>query len=488
MPEGSEVQVTLDGAHLRVDARPSRLVSLLRGGGGDPVVTTRPETGDAVSSPVPEAARQVTVQIEDELTVEATRASDFVALAEAGGRRVVVAFTGEVTVLPAGPDGDRFALGAHEALLVESAGAEPRVVPSDSLSDDDQDEISAAMEAAALGVAAAAPKEAAPKEPVKAAATEKAAPAQKSAPQKSAAPKGETAKGPAVTPPGGGKRGKKGKRARPQPQTKKQAPLVPAAAAGAGAAAAATTAAAASGAKKTTPAKKAGATKAPATKTTKAAKTAPGKGGGGGNQGGGGGHDDSYEDTPADRRFIIAAVAVAAVVAVLLAVFVFRSGDDTTDLAADDTTTTAAPATTTTAAVTTSAPAVTPTTVAATTTAKATSTTAPATTTTAKATTTTAAAPAVKYAIEPKSCVQNADKTITYTATITNQSTVPFDYTVRVAFKDDKGASAASSDAKVNLLAAGKSVDFTAKGTPSRSLVNVGSCDVEQVDAKPSGS
>ena len=42
--------------------------------------------------------------------LEATPGSDFVALAEEGGRQVVVAFQGEVTVLPTGSDGDRFAL------------------------------------------------------------------------------------------------------------------------------------------------------------------------------------------------------------------------------------------------------------------------------------------------------------------------------------------------------------------------------------------
>jgi len=94
----------------------------------------------------------------------------------------------------------------------------------------------------------------------------------------------------------------------------------------------------------------------------------------------------------------------------------------------------------------------------------------------------------VKYGIEPKSCVQNANNSITYTATITNQSTAAFDYTVGVVFKDASGASVAKADAKVDKLAAGKSAEFTATGTPPRNLANTGNCTVERVDARPSGS
>src|SRR5687768_385497 len=115
---GGSVEVKLDGAHLRVDARPARLVSLLKGGGGDPVLTAQREAGGSHTEAVPAAARQVTFQVDRDLTVEATRGSNFVALSEASGRQVVVAFNGEVTVLPKGEGGDRFALGAHEALLV----------------------------------------------------------------------------------------------------------------------------------------------------------------------------------------------------------------------------------------------------------------------------------------------------------------------------------------------------------------------------------
>jgi hypothetical protein len=93
----------------------------------------------------------------------------------------------------------------------------------------------------------------------------------------------------------------------------------------------------------------------------------------------------------------------------------------------------------------------------------------------------------VKYGIEPKSCVQNSNNSITYTATITNQSTAAFDYTIRVVFKSGD-ASVASSDATVTRLAAGASVDFTATGSTSRNLTNGGQCDVERVDARPSGS
>ncbi|MDQ3107797.1 MAG: hypothetical protein M3Q68_08345 [Actinomycetota bacterium] len=503
MPEGTggSVEVKLDGAHLRVDARPARLVSLLRGAGGDPVLTAQREGGATHTEAVPSAARQVTFQVAGDLSVEATRGSDFVALAEASGRQVVVAFNGEVTVLPTGESGDRFALGAHEALLVPGDGTEPRVVPSDSLSDDDQDEISGAMEAAALGVtpavdghAADEPTQAVPvvdqpeATPAPATTPVAATPTTSGTTSKSA---GTTKKGPPVTPPQKRNNNKKGKRGRPQQVAKKQAPLVPAAAAGAVAAGAA-----AAGAKKAgaVPAKKA------ATPVKKVAtKATPGKSGGGRGSGGGG-HDDSYEDTPGDRRFILGAVVLAALVAIVLAVFVLTGDGDETDLATDggtttteaeaepETTTSAAPASTTTAvaAATSAAPSPTTTARPPTTTAPATTTTAPATT--ARATTTTAAAAVAKYGLEPKSCVQNANNSITYTATIKNDSTAAFDYTIRVVFKDASGASAASSDASVSKLDAGKSVDFTATGTPNRNLANAGNCTVERVDARPSGS
>lgn len=513
---GGSVEVNLDGAHLRVDARPARLVSLLRGDGGDPVLTAQREGGASHTEAVPSAARQVTFQVDRDLTVEVTRGSDFVALSEASGRQVVVAFNGEVTVLPNGESGDRFALGAHEALLVPADGGEPRVVPSDDLSDEDQDEISAAMEAAALGATATPaaaitpgttttdePTQAVPvveePEPTPAAASGTAKP---TPPATGAVPTpgkaaGAAKKGPAVTPARTGgqanqKRGKKGKKGRPQASAKKSSPLVPAAgaaAAAAGAGIGAAGVAAASGS-----ASKAAAT--PVKKSSTPAKKAPGK-----PPTKNGGHDDeSYEDTPGDRRFIIGAVALAAIIAIVLAVFVLR-GDDEAELATDEgavTTTTEAEATesteapastqapSTTAAPSTSAAPVATTNAPTTTVARQTTTTAPATTTTARATSTTVAA-AVKYGIEPKSCVQNANNSITYTATITNQSTVAFDYTVRVVFKDGD-TSVASTDANVARLAAGRSVDFTATGTPSRNLTNGGQCSVERVDARPSGS
>lgn len=71
---------------------------------------------------------------------------------------------------------------------------------------------------------------------------------------------------------------------------------------------------------------------------------------------------------------------------------------------------------------------------------------------------------------------------------MTNQSTVPFDYTVRVSFKDGAGAVVATSDATVARLQPGKASDFTASGKPNRSLTGAGNCNVERVDARPSGS
>ncbi len=487
---GGSVEVKLDGAHLRVDARPARLVSLLRGAGDDPVLTAQREGGGTHTEAVPAAARQVTFQVVGDLSVEATRGSDFVALAEASGRQVVVVFNGEVTVLPTGESGDRFALGAHEALLVPGDGTDPRVVPSDSLSADDQDEISGAMEAAALSVTSAVdgPTADEPTQAVPAIDQPDATPAPTTTPVAATSgtaskAAGTTKKGPPVTPPQKRNNNKKGKRGRPQQAAKKQAPLIPAAAAGAVAAGAA------AGAKKTgaVPGKKA------AVPAKQAATKATTGRGGGGRGSGGGGHDDSYEDTPGDRRFILGAIVLAALVAIVLAVFVLTGDDDETDLATDggtttteaeaETTTSAARASTTTAVAAATSAAPSPTTTAAPT------TTAPATTTTtARATTTTAAAAVAKYGIEPKSCVQNANNSITYTATIKNDSTAAFDFTIRVVFKDASGASAASSDASVSKLDAGKSVDFTATGTPSRNLANAGNCVVERVDARPSGS
>ncbi|HUP85207.1 MAG TPA: FxLYD domain-containing protein [Acidimicrobiales bacterium] len=465
-----------------MDARPARLVSMLRGGGGSAgggaaVVTAQREGGDTVTRVVPPAARQVTFQVHGPLQVEATPGSDFVALAEEGGRRVVVAFNGEVTVLPTGSDGDRFALGAHEALLVPADGGDPRVVPVDDLSDEDQDEISAVMEGASL-----APSTAATATPATPPATSVDEPTQQvAAATAGAGGAGAANADPAKKPSGqvpakavgnAQKRNqqKKGKKGRPAQQAKKAAPLVPAATtAGAGVRKASTPST-----PPTTPVKK---STGPAKKATsgKAVATAV--------------HDESYEDTPGDRRFIIGAIALAVVIAVVLAIFVRSSGDDKADVAADATTTTSATdesttasteAPSTTVAVTTTSTAKATTTAVPTTTAKATTTTA------AKATTTSAPAPAVKYGIEPKSCVQNANNSITYTATITNQSTAAFDYTVRVVFKDANNTSVATADANVTKLAAGKSVDFTATGTPNRSLANAGQCTVERVDAKAS--
>ncbi|MDP9442679.1 MAG: hypothetical protein M3P34_10995, partial [Actinomycetota bacterium] len=152
----------LVGPQLRVDARPAQLVAQLRGSDGGPVVTARPAGGPTRTESVPTGARQVTCRVSDELSVEATRAADFVALAGEGGRRLVVAFTGEVTVLPAGGAGDRFALAAHEAFLLRDHGAEPKVVPVAALSEEEQAEVTSVVEAAAavvlapVGAAAAA--------------------------------------------------------------------------------------------------------------------------------------------------------------------------------------------------------------------------------------------------------------------------------------------------------------------------------------------
>ncbi|MEA3075839.1 MAG: hypothetical protein QOF60_747 [Actinomycetota bacterium] len=498
MPEDRDsvqVKVELEGAHLRVDARPARLVSQLRGGDGEPMVTAQPHGGDGLTESVPAAARQVTMRVSDELSVEATRAADFVALADEGsGRRLVVAFTGEVTVLPKGAGGDRFALSAHEALLVPAGGGEPRVVPLAELSDEEQGEITSAVEAASLAVAAPSSAET-PAVETPAAAEPSAEP---EATTGDIVPGEATRVGPPTATPtptpakaGGGsrpsdppRRGKKGKKGRPQPPpAKKAAPIIPAAAAAAGAG---TAAAAASAAKKGAPPIKK-ATTAPAKKATSGGPT---KGGGGGNAnrggGGGGGGGRGGSDSPGgDRRFVLGAIALAALVAIVLAVFVLtgNNGDKTAvDTTTTTTTTAAAAATTTTAAA------------AATTTAKpavVTTTTAKpaATTTTAKpAATTTTAKPAVaaNYAIEPKTCVQNGNS-ITYTATLTNKASAAFDFTVRVVFKDSSGAAVASSDAAVNKVGPNKSVDFTATGTTSRNLANSGAnCTVERVDAHPS--
>jgi hypothetical protein len=109
-------------------------------------------------------------------------------------------------------------------------------------------------------------------------------------------------------------------------------------------------------------------------------------------------------------------------------------------------------------------------------------------TTTAPTTTAAPAAPAVAYSIEPKTCQQKGNS-ITYTATILNKSTAAFDYTITVVFKDKSGAAVANASANVAKLAPNKAIDFTATGTANKDLANTGaSCDVQKVDAKPSGA
>ncbi|MBW3651746.1 MAG: hypothetical protein KY458_14370, partial [Actinobacteria bacterium] len=84
MPEqkgSTAVEVELVGPHLRVDARPAQLVAQLRGSDGGAVVTARPLVGPTRTENVPNGARQVTFQVSDQLSVEATRGADFVALA-----------------------------------------------------------------------------------------------------------------------------------------------------------------------------------------------------------------------------------------------------------------------------------------------------------------------------------------------------------------------------------------------------------------------
>jgi hypothetical protein len=329
MPEDGNadpVEVKLDGAHLRVDARPARLVSQLRGASGDPVFTAHAVGSDPHTEAVPSGARQCTFQLIDELSVEATRAADFVALiAEQGGRRVIVAFTGEVTVVPGGSD-DRFALAAHEALLIPGGGGEPRVVPADSLSEADQDEISSVVEEASLAVVSPStatetgPTEDAPTEEVpavpaegKAAATGGSATGGGSATQPSRGPGGQSARA------GGQKRqgGKKGKKGRPQPgPAKKAAPLVPG---GAGAAGAAGGGGAAAGAPKKTgsPTKKAGS--APAKKAASGRPTSAGAAKTSG-------RGDDGDDRPQNRGLLAWAGGIGVLIALVVVVFVLTRG------------------------------------------------------------------------------------------------------------------------------------------------------------------
>ena len=513
MPDGTPggVTFTLDGSHLRVDARPARLVSMLKQGDGAPIVTAQPAGGAAKVEEFPTGARQATFQIRDDVTVEATQAATFVAVAEESGRCLVISYGGELTVVPGGDD--RFALAADEALVISGPGTEPMVVPVSELSADSHPDVASLLDAttdavfAAAATTASTPSEAvaAPEErtvevaptsdkpasgdgPAKKAETTPAKAAKKAAGAAAgatgAAAGGSGGGGPAGGAPGGGRR-KKGKKGRPQPQksggAKKAA--TGAGAAGAGAAAGGAAAAGTAGA--------AAAKKAPAKATGGGGKQppkTPAKTGGGGGGGGGGHDDDSYEDTPRDRRFLIGAVLVALVLAVGAVLLLSSVGDDTTEVATgDDTTTTVDEEVADTTTSSTTPPSTTTTTAAraTTTTAQATTTTARATTTTARPTTTTAA-PQPKYSIEPKSCVQNGNS-ITYTASVKNDSPVAYDYTIDVSFKTSDGSEVAKASANVTRLAPGRSADFSATGTSSRSLAGTGaSCDVTRVDARPS--
>jgi hypothetical protein len=498
MPDGTDggVTFTFEGAHLRVDARPARLVSMLRHGDGPPVVTAQPSSGPAKVEDLPAAARQATFQVRDDITVEATHAATFVAVADESGRCLVISYGGELTVVPGGGS-DRFALAADEALVIGGTGADPAVVPVADLSADAHPQVAALLDATTDALfspagAPAAPTDttseavAAPEErTVEVAPTSDDKPAdgtaKKAGPQKPGGAKKAAATGGAAAAagPGGGGRRKKGKKGRPQPQKAggaKKAAATPGAAAGAAGGAAA----AAGGAKKV-PAKAAGG-------GGKQPPKQPAKTGGGGGGGGGGddGHgDDSYEDTPRDRRFLVGAVLVALVLAVGAVLLLSQVGDDSTEVATGATTTTVededvADTTTssTTPETTTTAPAST------TTTARATTTTQQSTTTTARATTTTAPEP--KYSIEPKSCVQNGN-TITYTASVTNEAATAYDFTVDVSFKTSDGTEVAKGTATVSSLGSGRTAEFRASGTSSRTLAGTGaSCDVTRVDARPS--
>jgi hypothetical protein len=464
------VKVTLEGSHLRVDARPARMVSLLKGGaGGDPVVCARPVDGPAHTQALPGNARQATFRIRDDVAVEATRAADFVAIAEESGRCLVVAFSGEVTVAPPG-GGDRFALAAHEALIVPAGKGEPRVVSTAELSDADQAEVDALVDAAAdavLAPPAPAPTPVPAPAPVAAAAaapatsaTSKATPT-KAVPAKAAAGQGGGGGG-------GGQRRKKGKKGRPQPPRPQKAAAKKAAA----------------------PAKAAAKVAAGGAPPARPPSGGGGGGGGGSGRGRGGGNgrdgdgDDigPEEETPRERRYLIGATILAALVAVVL-IFTLTGGNDDgkETVATDATTTTAAVRPTTTSTVPTTATIAPVTTV---TTTRATTTTA-SPTTTARATTTTAAVQA-DYAVTPKSCVQNGNS-ITYTASITNKASEPFDFTVSVSFKDASGAEVAKATANVTKLASKRTADFSATGTSTKNLVGTGaSCNVTGIDAKPS--
>lgn len=484
MPDGTDggVTFTFEGAHLRVDARPARLVSMLRRGDGPPVVTAQPTSGPAKVEDLPTAARQATFQVRDDITVEATHAATFVAVADESGRCLVISYGGELTVVPGG--GDRFALAADEALVIGAPDSDPAVVPVAELSADAHPQVAALLDATtdALFSPAGAPTEradtpseavAAPEErTVEVAPTSDDKPAdgmaKKAGPQKPGGAKKAAAPGGAAAAAGqGGGRRKKGKKGRPQPQKAggaKKAAATPGAAAGA----------AAAGAKKA-PAKAAGG-------GGKQPPKPPAKTGGGGG-GGGGDHDDSYEDTPRDRRFLVGAVLVALVLAIGAVLLLSQVGDDSTDVATGTTTTTVededvADTTTssTTPETTTTAPASTTTTARATTTQQVTTTTAAPTTT----------APQPKYSIDPKSCVQNGN-TITYTASVTNEAATPYDFTVDVSFKTSDGTEVAKGTATVSRLGPGRTADFSTSGTSSRSLAGTGaSCDVTRVDARPS--
>src|SRR5439155_11718056 len=81
-----------------------------------------------------------------------------------------------------------------------------------------------------------------------------------------------------------------------------------------------------------------------------------------------------------------------------------------------------------------------------------------------KTSTTTAAPPVATYKVAPKSCVLSGGS-ITYTASITNQSPEPYDYVIHVVFTDTAGKQAGTATATVTRLASQKTVDFSAAGS-----------------------
>ena len=146
-----QVAMTRSGGDVRVDARPARLVSQLRGDGHQREVSVHTAGGASLRDALPGGARRATFLLTDEVSVETTPAAEFVAMVDDSGRTLVLSLGGEVSVVPS-TTSDHFALAAAEALVIPAPGATPRVVSTEDLSEHEETRRDRKLVAAAMAV------------------------------------------------------------------------------------------------------------------------------------------------------------------------------------------------------------------------------------------------------------------------------------------------------------------------------------------------